>query len=208
MCTDVMARGVDFPRVHSVIQYDPPSSAKYVQHNTRHMQVGLCHCTHTHAGATRIRSFIHRCGRTARMGLEGNAILLLLPSETAYVEFLGLNQGVSLEPWGVPALEGRSTLSRVVQLACKERYVCSQLCFGACSNTHTHTCREVYELGLRAFVSFINYYMNHDCKLIFNCKGVLLHCTLSFFMLLLLKSWTLWLLEKALVSFTCPRCLK
>ena len=31
VCTDVMARGVDIPDVHWVIQYDPPSSARCVQ---------------------------------------------------------------------------------------------------------------------------------------------------------------------------------
>lgn len=30
MCTDVMARGVDIPEVNWVIQYDPPSSSKWV----------------------------------------------------------------------------------------------------------------------------------------------------------------------------------
>ena len=29
VCTDVMARGVDIPDVNWVIQYDPPSSARY-----------------------------------------------------------------------------------------------------------------------------------------------------------------------------------
>lgn len=30
LCTDVMARGVDFPSVHWVVQYDPPSAARWV----------------------------------------------------------------------------------------------------------------------------------------------------------------------------------
>lgn len=29
VCTDVMARGIDIPEVNWVLQYDPPSSARY-----------------------------------------------------------------------------------------------------------------------------------------------------------------------------------
>ena len=56
VCTDVMARGVDIPDVHWVVQFDPPSSAS---------------------------AFVHRCGRTARIGQHGNALLILLPNEEA-----------------------------------------------------------------------------------------------------------------------------
>jgi ATP-dependent RNA helicase DDX55/SPB4 len=62
-----MARGVDIPLVDWVIQFDPPSSAA---------------------------AFVHRCGRTARIGRKGSAILLLLPNEENYVEFLKINQKV------------------------------------------------------------------------------------------------------------------
>lgn len=67
ICTDVMARGVDIPEVHWVIQYDPPSSAA---------------------------SFVHRCGRTARIGNQGSALVILLPTEDAYVDFIYRNQKV------------------------------------------------------------------------------------------------------------------
>jgi len=50
-----------------VIQFDPPSSAA---------------------------AFVHRCGRTARIGRKGSAVLLLLPTEENYVEFLKINQKV------------------------------------------------------------------------------------------------------------------
>lgn len=62
-----MARGVDIPRVNWVLQFDPPSSAE---------------------------AFVHRCGRTARIGNEGTAVLFLLPTEDAYVDFISLNQKV------------------------------------------------------------------------------------------------------------------
>lgn len=68
ICTDVMARGVDIPEVHWVIQYDAPSSAT---------------------------SFVHRCGRTARIGRIGYALIMLMPHEDAYVNFILRNQKVS-----------------------------------------------------------------------------------------------------------------
>ena len=38
-----------------------------------------------------------RCGRTARMGNTGNALIFLLPHEMAYVEFLDVNQKAPLQ---------------------------------------------------------------------------------------------------------------
>ena len=62
-----MARGIDIPDVSWVVQYDPPSNAE---------------------------AFVHRCGRTARSGNTGNALLLLLPMEDTYLDFIALNQKV------------------------------------------------------------------------------------------------------------------
>jgi len=45
---------------------------------------------------------VHRCGRTARMGQEGHALVLLTSSELSYVDFLKLNKGVSLQPYCMP----------------------------------------------------------------------------------------------------------
>lgn len=58
LCTDVAARGLDFPAVTTIIQYDPPGEPT---------------------------EYVHRVGRTARMGHRGDAVLLLLPSEAEYV---------------------------------------------------------------------------------------------------------------------------
>lgn len=67
LCTDVMARGIDIPEVHWVIQYDAPNTAS---------------------------SFVHRCGRTARIGHLGHALTLLMPNEDAYPNFILRNQKV------------------------------------------------------------------------------------------------------------------
>uniref|UniRef100_A0A4W4HM98 ATP-dependent RNA helicase n=1 Tax=Electrophorus electricus TaxID=8005 RepID=A0A4W4HM98_ELEEL len=61
LCTDVAARGLDLPQVTWIVQYDPPVSAA---------------------------EYVHRVGRTARIGARGSGLLFLTPSETAYVDVL------------------------------------------------------------------------------------------------------------------------
>lgn len=62
LCTDVAARGVDFPDIDAVIQYDAPMDPK---------------------------TFSHRVGRTARAGRSGRATILLSKGrEEEYVAFV------------------------------------------------------------------------------------------------------------------------
>lgn len=75
LCTDVAARGLDFVDVDLVVQYEAPQDPT---------------------------TFVHRCGRTARIGRSGQALLLLAESEDAYVEFLE-NRKVPLSPLDHPS---------------------------------------------------------------------------------------------------------
>ena len=124
ICTDVMCRGVDIPQVDWVIQFDPPSHAE---------------------------SFVHRCGRTARSGLVGSAILMLLPEEVDYVKFIEINQQVSLRlmetPTGLPNL-----LNKMRRL---------QICD-----------RSIMDKASRAFVSFVQFYLKHECSVLFQLKKI------------------------------------
>ncbi|KAM1029002.1 hypothetical protein ACFX13_042279 [Malus domestica] len=65
LCTDVAARGLDIPGVDCIVQYDTPQDPNV---------------------------FVHRVGRTARMGRQGTAIVFLLPKEETYVEFLRIRR--------------------------------------------------------------------------------------------------------------------
>jgi superfamily II DNA/RNA helicase len=56
VCTDLAARGIDFPSLHHVIQYTPAATAEM---------------------------HLHRCGRTARTGSEGPFIVTCLVDREA-----------------------------------------------------------------------------------------------------------------------------
>lgn len=76
LCTDVAARGLDIPSVDCVIQFDPPTDPK---------------------------TFSHRCGRTARAGQDGRAVVMLIEGrEEDYIEFLQLRK-VLLSKLDLPA---------------------------------------------------------------------------------------------------------
>lgn len=128
LCTDVMARGVDIPEMDWVLQWDPPSNSA---------------------------SFIHRVGRTARQGSDGNALIMLLPNEVAYVDFLSKNQKVAMEEVKVndnwkqkfPAL-----IKEIHLMQLKDK--------------------NVFDKGTRAFVSHIKAYSKHECNFLLRVKDL------------------------------------
>lgn len=68
-CTDVAARGLDLPHVNWIVQYNTPGNPA---------------------------DYVHRVGRTARIGLKGNALLFLTPAEVEYLDILK-QHGISPE---------------------------------------------------------------------------------------------------------------
>lgn len=127
LCTDVLARGIDIPEVDWVLQWDPPSSAS---------------------------AFVHRVGRTARQGHLGSAIVLLLQTEEAYVNFLLRNQKVKLEQ-----IDDLSTDQQVNECISTIRSVLQKD-------------RCLMEKGTRAFVSHVRAYSKHECSLLLRVKDL------------------------------------
>ncbi|XP_075181052.1 ATP-dependent DNA helicase DDX31 [Anomaloglossus baeobatrachus] len=68
LCTDVAARGLDLPQVTWIVQYNAPVS---------------------------VEEYIHRVGRTARLGARGSSLLVLIPSEAEYIQTL-VNHKISV----------------------------------------------------------------------------------------------------------------
>lgn len=92
ICTDITARGIDFPDVDLVISFRPPLDPV---------------------------TYIHRAGRSGRMENRGRSILLISPSEkeiTADIERIGKFR---FQTEGVPKLETRrdAAIQRIVEEA-------------------------------------------------------------------------------------------
>lgn len=126
LATDVAARGLDIPDVQWVVQYDAPQDPS---------------------------SFVHRCGRTARMGRSGNAVVFLTPEEESYVQFMSLRKVPMIEsPSDTNFLDSESSLA-ALRIAAEQD-------------------RQLMEIGTRAFVSYIRAYKEHLCKYIFRLSDL------------------------------------
>ena len=131
-CTYLYLRfiGVDIPEVDYVLQFDPPSNAE---------------------------AFVHRCGRTARSGNKGQAVVFLLPTEKSYVEFIALNQKVDLQEMAVSDfMQDLPNLLPILRDWQKND-------------------RTIFDMANRAFVSHIQSYSKHECKYILRLKGTFHH---------------------------------
>lgn len=125
LCTDLAARGLDFPDIDWVIQFDPPQDPK---------------------------SFLHRCGRTARSGRSGDALVFLQKEEDAYIEMM-TNRGVPM-----------SEYQEILAGDCKDLVEFLK--------DKSLKSREVYEASIKAFVSYIRFYQEHQAKFIFQLKSL------------------------------------
>ena len=121
LCTDVAARGLDIPNVDWIIQYDAPQDPKV---------------------------FVHRIGRTARMGALGNTLLFLAPPEMTYVEFLRLRH-IDLAPLA-PAPDAPDVTPVARELARADR--------------------DVFAPSQDALVTYMRGYKEHLCSYIFRAE--------------------------------------
>ncbi|KJE93709.1 hypothetical protein CAOG_009772 [Capsaspora owczarzaki ATCC 30864] len=149
-CTDVAARGLDMPDVDWVLQYDPPQDPD---------------------------AFVHRCGRTARLGKRGSALIFIRPKEDTYVSFLAVRKSPVEEFDGrldvngsIEETDGNQNILRFESFALKDRATQGSLDLMAAIRALAVKDRDVFEKGQVAFVSFVRSYKEHKCSLVFRLK--------------------------------------
>ncbi|KAJ3312284.1 ATP-dependent RNA helicase ddx55 [Blyttiomyces sp. JEL0837] len=141
--TDVSSRGLDIPDVDWVIQFDPPQDPK---------------------------SFSHRCGRTARAGRAGRALVYLLEQEETYAEFLRIRKIPMTERTAytddpIPDPTSTTSSSSSPQPLTTETLTQSLRLL-------SRTDRDAYDRSLRALVSWVRHYQEHQASSIFRIKEV------------------------------------
>ncbi|TKR68332.1 hypothetical protein L596_024327 [Steinernema carpocapsae] len=124
--TDMLARGIDIEDIDWVIQFDIPRQSSW---------------------------FLHRSGRTARAGKQGDSLLLLTPQQEAYIQFLEKYEKVTLDKAKIPTLtvlKAEDLRKKIVKMATNDRAYLVD--------------------GTAAFISFIRAYSKHDCKVVCTMK--------------------------------------
>uniref|UniRef100_A0A069DZH0 ATP-dependent RNA helicase n=1 Tax=Panstrongylus megistus TaxID=65343 RepID=A0A069DZH0_9HEMI len=136
LCTDVGARGLDLPKTDVIIQYNaPPNPADYV----------------------------HRVGRTARVGSSGVSILFLESSEMNFLHWLN-EKRIKLEEQNVETyLEGLISLNidtkknKKVNIGIEETVNSLQIKF---ENAILED-RKLHEIGCQAYKSWVRFYASY-----------------------------------------------
>eukprot|EP01113_Clastostelium_recurvatum_P027444 TRINITY_DN3310_c0_g1_i1.p1 TRINITY_DN3310_c0_g1~~TRINITY_DN3310_c0_g1_i1.p1 ORF type:complete len:688 (+),score=273.79 TRINITY_DN3310_c0_g1_i1:30-2066(+) len=129
LATDLASRGLDIPDVDWVIQYDAPQDPK---------------------------AFVHRVGRTARMGKQGNALALLAPTEMDYIDLLKVRGAPIRDAKGKKGIDVDEDtpvvdiLPIVKQMALKDR--------------------DFFDKANLAYVSYVRGYREHHAKFVFRLE--------------------------------------
>ncbi|KAF6123879.1 DEAD-box helicase 31 [Phyllostomus discolor] len=164
-CTDVAARGLDLPQVTWIVQYNAPSSPA---------------------------EYIHRVGRTARIGCRGSSLLVLAPSEAEYVSSLASHK-INVSEMKMEAilsvltshdcLKGRRRGSQKPQAAGPQEIQERATALQAVFEDYVHSSEKTVSWAKRALQSFVRAYTTYprELKHIFHVRALHLgHVAKSF----------------------------
>lgn len=157
-CTDVAARGLDLPHVDWIVQYNPPTTTA---------------------------DYVHRVGRTARIGAKGSSLIFMLPSEANFIKDLEQSNMTMLELTAERVLEKLHDNAEVSKKTGRLPRTIEEAATDLQMNFETAISNDdgLRQLGSQAYVSYIRSYASYpkDVRHIFSFKALHLgHIAKSF----------------------------
>lgn len=136
LTTDLSSRGIDIPNLDIVIQFDPPKNEEI---------------------------FVHRVGRTARVGKKGESYLFLMNNhEMSFLSYLK-NKGIILKEVNKNTNNDKNDLLIDLNSNIIQKQDEKLLNFNISD-------KWIYDKAVKAFVSYVKFYTEHDLKYIFDSK--------------------------------------
>ena len=132
LTTDLAARGIDVPDVDMIIQYDPPKTED---------------------------SYIHKAGRTARVGNTGVSLLFLTKQENPFITYMK-NKQILIEKFPligekeeeVDEINKMSVLNCIKEINLSDKWI--------------------YDKAVNSFISYLRFYKEIELKYIFDFRSL------------------------------------
>ena len=131
--TDLAARGIDIPDVDMIIQFDPPKTEN---------------------------SYIHKAGRTARVGKQGVSLLFLMSNETAFITYMKEQKQITLNKFTYIANDNKEEQMNII----------NNVNILQCIKEKNLSDKWVYDKAVNSFVSYLEFYKNVELNYLFDFR--------------------------------------
>ena len=134
LSTDLASRGIDILNIDMIIQFDPPKTDD---------------------------SYIHKAGRTARVGHKGTSLLFLNENELTFLNYMK-QKGIIIQKWEDQNIKNEEDVDLIIPF--NEKNGISVL---KCIKDINISDKWIYDKAVNTFISFLRFYQEIELKYIF-----------------------------------------
>ena len=137
LTTDLAARGIDIPDVDIIIQLDPPKNED---------------------------SYIHKAGRTARVGNTGVSILFLLEEELSFINYMK-QKFIFIDEFPYPFQDNNNQNEEIIDNL-------NKISILQCIKEINISDKWIYDKAVNSFISYLRFYKENELKYIFDIRSL------------------------------------
>ena len=139
LTTDLAARGIDIPNIDIIIQFDPPKNED---------------------------SYIHKAGRTARVGNTGVSILFLLEEEIFFINYMK-QKFIFIDEFPY-SFDEENNIKKNEEIVDKINNISVLNCIKEINLSD----KWIYDKAVNSFISYIRFYKENELKYIFDYRSL------------------------------------